>query len=346
MSKVTKSSLFLLVFVFLLFVLAGLTVGDEAVKNTMKETVKSLVKGTTANKANDNSGSEINGTIKYEEIFADTIPPPGWFTVNEDGSPAPDTTWEYYEGINFTSGDSVRPQAGVAFWANNFNNANGTIIQDWLITPRLPVIESGDSLYVWVTAISLTYPDTLTIWVSLLDSLVSSFGFPVDTIIDPGPTGEWHRYAMDITVDDLIVGYEPFVGFKHDHRNGGPTGSGSNWVCLDHVILANGGLATSIGNSPNSTPSGFVLQQNYPNPFNPSTTIAYQLAKDSEVSLTVYNLAGQEIRTLVNKRQSAGPQQVVWDGKDLHGNQVASGIYLYRLKTENNIQTRKMILMK
>ncbi|MEJ2104623.1 MAG: FlgD immunoglobulin-like domain containing protein [Ignavibacteriaceae bacterium] len=90
----------------------------------------------------------------------------------------------------------------------------------------------------------------------------------------------------------------------------------------------------------------FHLFQNYPNPFNPSTIIAYQLASESEVSLTVYNLAGQEIRTLVNERQSAGPQQVVWDGKDLHGNQVASGIYLYRLKTENNIQTRKMILMK
>jgi len=343
--KIRKCGVFFIILLFPL-ILNFAIVGETTV-NKAKVPIKGLVKVGDVKSASDINTPEINGIVKYEEIFADTLPPAGWQSIDGDSS---GNSWSYSEGIVLSWGDSIQPQAGIAFWANSYQNANGTDIDDWLITPRLPVIESGDSLYVWINAIGIStitiYPDTLTIWVSLQDSLVNSFNLPVDTIIDPGPAGEWHRYALDITVNNQIVGNAPFVGFKHDHRNGGQYGSGSNGVYLDHVILTNGGFATPIVNQPNSTPSGFVLEQNYPNPFNPSTTIAYQLAKESEVSLIVYNLAGQEVKTLVNERQSAGPQQVVWDGKDLHGNQVASGIYLYRLKTENNIQTRKMILMK
>jgi len=90
-----------------------------------------------------------------------------------------------------------------------------------------------------------------------------------------------------------------------------------------------------------SVPKVFALSQNYPNPFNPQTTIRYALVEDTQVRLVVYNVAGQEIKTLVNEGQEAGYHECVWDGKD-----VASGIYFYRLQAGDFVQTRKMVVLK
>lgn len=343
MMRVTKSSLLVLLISFLLFALAGFAFGDEVVKKPAKAEVESIVTGSTVDNSGGTSGSEIFGIVKFEETFPDTIPPADWQAVDGDGS---GTTWEYYEGIDFTSGDSVRPQAGAAFWANNFNNANGFVIEDWLLTPKMPALEVGDTLYVYVNAIGGTYPDTLTVWVSVTDSSLLNFDTPIDMIVDPGPTGEWHLYKLDITLGGALASLPVFVGFKHDHLDGGPAGSGSNWVHLDHVVLANGGWPTGIDDNNGTQPDGFVLKQNYPNPFNPTTTISYDLNKNAEVSLKVFNLAGQEVKTLVNENQSAGSKQVTWDGRDNNGRQVASGIYLYQLQAGTQMQTKKMVLLK
>ena len=99
-------------------------------------------------------------------------------------------------------------------------------------------------------------------------------------------------------------------------------------------------------NANRQLPSAFNLQQNYPNPFNPVTSINYQLASDTHVTLTVYDIMGQKIRTVVSEDQSAGFRSVVWNGKDNYNNPVSSGVYFYRLHAGNYIQTRKMILMR
>ena len=90
----------------------------------------------------------------------------------------------------------------------------------------------------------------------------------------------------------------------------------------------------------------FQLGQNYPNPFNPTTTIQYDIPQITTVQLNIYNLLGQKVRTLINKKQSPGHYSVTWDGKDDLGKTVASGIYLYQLQTEHFVQTKKMILMR
>ncbi len=91
----------------------------------------------------------------------------------------------------------------------------------------------------------------------------------------------------------------------------------------------------------------FDLSPNYPNPFNPTTFISYKLATVSDVELTIHNQLGQEIRTLVKARKSAGTyHQIEWDGRDNVGKPVASGIYLYRLKAGSFVQTRKMVLLR
>ena len=93
-------------------------------------------------------------------------------------------------------------------------------------------------------------------------------------------------------------------------------------------------------------PTEFSLKQNYPNPFNPTTSIQYELSKLSNVEMTIYNMLGQIIRTLVKERQSAGFYSMQWDGKNDAGEQVASGVYLYRIKAGDFTQTRKMLLLR
>jgi flagellar hook assembly protein FlgD len=104
---------------------------------------------------------------------------------------------------------------------------------------------------------------------------------------------------------------------------------------------------TSAGeDEPSGLPTRITLSQNYPNPFNPTTTINYSLPVRSEVVLEVFNVLGQRVRILVNQEQPAGTYAVEWDGTSESGDPVATGIYLYRLRTEQAHASKKMLLIK
>ncbi len=120
------------------------------------------------------------------------------------------------------------------------------------------------------------------------------------------------------------------------------------------IYLANK-LIRSIGAPPvmspqaetgGSLPPAFELHQNFPNPFNPETQISYSLPEEGEVRLTIYNVLGQQVKVLVDGHQNAGAQTVIWDGCNENGEKVSSGIYFYKLKAGDVVQTRKMTLMK
>jgi hypothetical protein len=95
-----------------------------------------------------------------------------------------------------------------------------------------------------------------------------------------------------------------------------------------------------------SVPGGFELLQNYPNPFNNETVIRFSVQKPAQVSLAIYNILGQRVRTLVEATLQAGPQNVRWDGKDEKGIDLSSGIYFYQLKVGDLKQTRRLVLLK
>jgi hypothetical protein len=88
------------------------------------------------------------------------------------------------------------------------------------------------------------------------------------------------------------------------------------------------------------------LEQNHPNPLNPSTTIAFELAEAAHARLTIYDVTGRAIRTLLDGMTVGGRHQVQWDGHDARGERVASGIYAYRLEAAGASQTRRMIILK
>jgi len=96
----------------------------------------------------------------------------------------------------------------------------------------------------------------------------------------------------------------------------------------------------------NKIPNNYALHQNYPNPFNPETIIRYQLPKNSDVELKVYNLLGQVVVALVNEKQRAGYKSIVWDGTNQYGSKVSSGMYFYVLKADEFRSVKKMMLLK
>jgi len=114
----------------------------------------------------------------------------------------------------------------------------------------------------------------------------------------------------DGTVDDSMFVENELTDIKHD----------------EHEIL----------------PAEFYVSQNYPNPFNQRTVIRYQLPVISEVDLSIYNILGQKVATLVSEKQPAGTYKAEWDAMEF-----ASGIYFYRLETDKGfVQSKKLVLMK
>jgi len=93
-------------------------------------------------------------------------------------------------------------------------------------------------------------------------------------------------------------------------------------------------------------PSKYKLLQNYPNPFNPNTTIMFEIPENSDIRLNIYDLNGHLVRDLFNGYKAAGIHSCTWNGKDEAGKTVSNGIYLYRIKSGQFTQTRKMILAK
>jgi hypothetical protein len=116
------------------------------------------------------------------------------------------------------------------------------------------------------------------------------------------------------------------------------------------IAVAKGGgrldVTITKGASETTLPRDFSLEQNHPNPFNPSTEISFSLPVTSQVRLDVFNIMGQKVTTLVKGSLPAGKHTVVWDGKSLAGETVASGVYFYKIEAAGFTDVKKMLLMK
>ncbi len=121
------------------------------------------------------------------------------------------------------------------------------------------------------------------------------------------------------------------------------------YVCCANGIVYRFNKSDLVGvnNNLNIVPENFSLDQNYPNPFNPSTSIKYSVPELSKVKLSVFDISGKEVNTLVNTNQLPGEYNIRWNGKDAFGNSVPSGAYFYNLTAgENFSETKRMVLIK
>ena len=118
-------------------------------------------------------------------------------------------------------------------------------------------------------------------------------------------------------------------------------------ISMDNqIVILKNSVSTFVSDDNLALPSTYSLEQNYPNPFNPSTEIAFSLPARTKVKLEIYNILGQKIVELAEGELPAGSHQVKWDGVDSNGRPVSSGVYFYRLKTDEYEASKKMILLK
>jgi len=108
---------------------------------------------------------------------------------------------------------------------------------------------------------------------------------------------------------------------------------------VNQLLKNRGRLETE--NEKENIPEQYYLYQNFPNPFNPVTTIKYDVPKQGNIELIIYDILGRKVKTLVNQTQQAGRYEVVWNASN-----VASGIYIYQIRTTDFVDTKKMILLK
>ncbi len=169
-----------------------------------------------------------------------------------------------------------------------------------------------------------------------LEGQIPTFVYPtnkIDFIQSPtgtGPIGRLHFMYLD---DNTYGSSEQGIGQA--------TGGTMMYAAID---IDFGSATPNIDN--NVVMPSSQLKQNYPNPFNPETTISFDMPKAGNVELSIYNIKGQLVNTLVKGNVQAGEHSYVWKGQDNNGNNVSSGLYFYKLNSPDNTQMKKMVLMK
>ena len=171
--------------------------------------------------------------------------------------------------------------------------------------------------------------------------MLTDFPFEIDTFKISGPVGNWNLYSTSLAD---FAGQDIYVAVVHYLTNSGPPGNSGDHVWLDHFIHT--GTPTGIAGSGAPQPRRFTLGQNYPNPFNPVTNVEFGMQDAEWVTLTIYDLLGREVKTLLDAHREPGNYTVEWNGTNDAGQPVVSGIYLYRLQAGSFIANRKMILLR
>lgn len=160
-------------------------------------------------------------------------------------------------------------------------------------------------------------------------------------------------FSEDSTGSLEVGKYADLVIWSHDLYT--MTGEQTNDLAAEMTILGgeivwdagkNPIIIVSVNDQENRVPIDLQLAQNYPNPFNPGTTIQFQLPAAAEVELKIYNMLGENVRTLLKERYGAGVHSIQWDGCDDSGKSLASGVYWYLVKYQDHVQVRKLLLLK
>ncbi len=197
---------------------------------------------------------------------------------------------------------------------------------------------------------SLVFDTTFVDSTSVLTLLISNAG--LDTLHITEIISNNNEFSSDLHSFSLNFNESQLIHISFTPAQAGVR-SGWLWIMSNdpqrdtlRIYLTGMGEALTGVKEDVTLPTVFAVHQNYPNPFNPETVIKYELPKSSEVKLVIYNLLGQEVRTLLREKVEAGRHQVVWNGMNNSGHRVASGIYIYRFEAGNYSRIMKMILLK
>ena len=241
----------------------------------------------------------------------------------------------HYNGMRMTqfNEDGVAAMIWMdATKAYRFNENNDEEYAPYAEAPEMKIVVTRDFGRSWSEPITMSALDNHQ--PELGD--VPSYVYPADKIftITEGTTTKARLYFM--YTDDKSYG-------SINQSEGANLGAEIKFAAIDIDITD---LNTNTNDTVASVRPLGMLSQNYPNPFNPTTNIKFNIPTSSNVNLSIYNVKGQLVKTLVNDKFAAGEHSVTWNGVDNNNNTVASGVYFYKLDANGSTEMRKMLLMK
>ena len=229
------------------------------------------------------------------------------------------------------------------FWdTHRFDMEGDGVLEIWAIT--VPFFET--KIYDGAThTLKWSFPDSvgnlLGFWDfdgdGLKEALIESIDGPELFFVN------WQTSEVEFTLGDSQKWYTPVSAFDIDN-------DGKYELIVDtgagFEIWGDGTTIGISGGSPTYTPQAYKLSQNFPNPFNPSTKIEYAVQQAGHVTIRVFNLRGELVKTLVDQDRPSGEYSAVWDGKNDNGSSVASGQYFYQLSVGDFVTSKKLLLLK
>ncbi len=259
------------------------------------------------------------------------FPFPHW-----DDSAHTDAMYFHYNNTKTTDANSHGMMAAV--WQNSqrarwYNYNSDLDYSAYANTPEIYISVSPDNGDTWSEPVIINNVET-----PQFAGIKPMWVYPADQVIFTAMQGENKVGKLGVMFyNDYTWGANAIDPPYHPSPDGGEV------MFMELQIVFPVGSSTGSETAPTITR---MLNQNYPNPFNPETTISFDLPKASHANLSVYNVKGQQVKTLVDGNLDFGKQNFVWNGTHNHGNPVTSGIYFYRLTTNGSVETKKMMLMK
>ena len=257
-----------------------------------------------------------------------------WVLTNANNSARWNIQKNYYASSDSGKAILALGPPNDAFYAGPFYHRQGPPYLTWNMNTVL-ASQGKDTVGTFIPVNSIRPTKTpglmteLIRWV-LNKSLDNKNKPTLNTAANWNWTYDFHRHHLEYYYDTLDCSYSASIDLGHAGTDGLQIGS-TRWAFK----------GVSDVERTSQVPERFSLNQNYPNPFNPSTTIEYSITKSSHVLLEVFNVLGQSIAQLVDEQLNAGTYRVSYDASHL-----SSGVYLYRLKAGDFVQTKKMVLMK
>ncbi|MCK6615538.1 MAG: T9SS type A sorting domain-containing protein [Ignavibacteriaceae bacterium] len=248
-----------------------------------------------------------------------------------------------------------------------FNPINGTETVEWF--PYIPFKPGSTTNEIDSFDVFVQLPTSSSISSPMAKYLVHHLGFNSPDTIYVNQNGTANGGQVGASGRVLLGRFQFLRGGQDYHNSGTVFGyvqllndtAAVSWYYRDSVenvakrdsfvLRADAIILEQAGNplvitDPSLIPDEFALSQNFPNPFNPTTQIRFSLPMDSDVSLKIYDMLGREVATLVRGDHKAGYYTVEWNGRNDYGVPVSSGMYIYRIKAGNFVQTKKMMMMK
>ncbi len=273
------------------------------------------------------SGDATNGY--YPNIIT------GWPFPHWDSAAHTDAMMFHYNGVRVSQPNDQGMM--VCVWqdserARMYNYYSDTDYSAFANTPEILISISPNSGGYWSEPINLNNVET-----PQMAGLKPMYVYPADSVIFTGVQGESNVGKIGLMFyNDYTWGSNVNAPAYH------PTADGGETMFMELQIV----FPQLASDDPVLAPAPKILRQNFPNPFNPETTISFDLPRSAAANLSVYNTKGQLVKTLADGVLEFGRQSFVWNGTDSFGNPVASGLYFYRLTTDGQSESRKMMLLK